>query len=666
MSVLSNIGLFQPLYLWALSFLAVLLAIHFFRKRRLSFIEFSTLRFFDSTAVSTSRLKKLRKILLVVTRTLGVIAIILLFTGVHDRSNPLQILHNPSLTMYTWIDPSMSMEYRDEGFSVGQRGIVFTDSLLRVVPQAARHFHYDDMSGEFIYTRFFGQNDFKGRYGSSGIDEVIHAFSEVEKDHHSVLVLVSDFQELTMKEFESLAEKHLENRNVICVSVAPQNPFNYSVRVTGAEGSSGAVTFKLFADGKDLEEAQAVVVIDNMRAGEMIVSVNSGDSAEYTIEIPSDLNFRDGFVELLSEDPLPYDNRDFFTVSKLKNRSVLIVGDENRNRVISSAFRSLGEHEWYPVTMRSAGNITFQDIENSDLIVINSLSQRCRPVDMLLSGRSFPEKSIVLALDPEQDIAVMGSDVVEKIAPYISDLKDTEHQDGTHPVLSENVSQLWSGFPEKISRNTVINRKFVNLGGSPLLSSGNASPVFTFFTSESGRRWVLSSTPIGLSRSNNFFQTGFYIPMLDRISKFALSSDQINRDEVWYAGVPRRNPFFGEQSGAEIFSADELLISRWENQPVVAIDQPGIYKVVPDGEMHKSMAVHYPVDEFSVNYRFPGNVTGDALFYFETDAFFDQFLNRQNWLLNYGLWFIIIFLLLTEIFLWGFDRSEKRQTEKGN
>src|SRR5690606_34095866 len=124
----------------AFLFIAGLLIIHFFRRRRLHQFEFSTLRFFATAVVRTSRIRKIRKLLLFLVRVLCLTTLILLFAGLHNKSNRLHILHNPGLSLYTWIDPTMSMEYAEEEESIGQYANDILDSLIMNLPSAAKHY----------------------------------------------------------------------------------------------------------------------------------------------------------------------------------------------------------------------------------------------------------------------------------------------------------------------------------------------------------------------------------------------------------------------------------------------------------------------------------------------------------------------------------------------
>ena len=61
---MSGISFFNPVYLWALAFLAVPVIIHFLRRRQTIKFDFSSIHFLKHTAVQASRMRWLKNLLL--------------------------------------------------------------------------------------------------------------------------------------------------------------------------------------------------------------------------------------------------------------------------------------------------------------------------------------------------------------------------------------------------------------------------------------------------------------------------------------------------------------------------------------------------------------------------------------------------------------------------
>lgn len=660
MPFLNSIGFFQPLYLWALSFIAVILAIHFFRKRRLSHFDFSTLRFFTSVAVRTSRLRKLRRFLQFLVRALIVACLVMLFAGVYNRHNRLALLHNPAGAVYTWVDPSVSMEYSKEGVSVGKYANNIVDTLLAVLPSGVRHYHYDNTSAEFLHRRFFSGEEFTGGYGSSGPGDMLQEFRSQKPDDNAILIVLSDFTDKTMAEFEAL-EKYLKDITVIAVSVAPHDPWNYSLRTLFSQNSPNEVSFEVCAQGRGLDSVQATVTVDSMRVGEVLVSLQDGDCLQYSVELPPDIGKREGVIRLHTNDPLPMDDSDFFVLSQVQSRNVLIVGDKRENSVIGAAFSSLDKNRWWPVVKRSAHGVTAQDIRNADLIVINSLRERSGALDMLLSGSSFPEKSVILSLDPQITPSAAQAEIIRRLDKFTESISRADHENGVHPVIPDTLIEMWKGFPALVSVNSVVYSLYSGLGGDPLLKTDRAEPLISTFKDNDGRRWLVCATPLGLTKSNNFYQTGFYIPLLDRMAHYAFHG-QFRPVTIWHAGISQRNPFFGRDAGADVFTNDRTMVARWETQPVVALNLPGIYSLVPDGDIQNRFAVHADPAEFRLDYRFAGNLQAENLFFYEAETFLDSIVQSENRVWSNGLWLLLSALVLVEVMLWG--QGGKRKTQR--
>ncbi|MDG5816922.1 BatA domain-containing protein [Chitinispirillales bacterium ANBcel5] len=650
---------FEPLYIWGLLAIAALIAVHFLRKRKVQRLEFSTLRFFSTSAVRTSRLRNLKKILLFLARALIVIAIVALFAGIHNKDNPLHILHNPGTTVYTWIDPSISMEYVEDDFSLGERATSVLDSVLQIIPSSVLHYHYNDISGEFVLERNFNSDTYRSRFGSSGLEHAVREFKQTA-DENDILMLISDFQQNTLKQLESVKDILSAQSLLIAVSTAPKDPFNYSVRVHSVEEGESTVYATIYAMGKKLDSGLVTVEIDGMRVGEKNVSVEKDDSVRIAIQISPDLLQNKGKVRLFAEDPFSYDNTDFFSKSEKSNQGVLIIGNTHDNRVIASALKSARNSRWSPIVVKSGSEVTSGDIREAHLIIVNSLDEPSRPLDLLLSNKTFPEKSVLYCLDPlANDLQLLPSArqiVSQHGGQNLSELHD---DNGTHPVIPDTTLGLWRGFPKTVSDNARVFRYLTNLEGRALLNTSNNNTLISSFTEPQGRRWVLCATPLGITDHNNLYQTGFYVPLIDRIARYALLS-VLQEDDRWYAGVSRMNPFFGEENGAEIYTANGRMLHRWHTQPSVMIEKPGIYTLKQDGEAHKPLVVTYNPEDADFTYD-SFDSEGNILFK-ESEQFISAISELRNNVWSFGIWILLSSLLVAELFLWG--KTSTKPTSK--
>jgi hypothetical protein len=664
---LSALSFFQPAYLWALGFLAVILFLHFFRRRVVRKMNISTLRFFPQAAVSRSRVKKLTDLLLLLTRLLLAAALVFIFSGLHDKSSPLIALRDPHSVIYTWTDPTVSMEYIDRGKSIGQRAADAVDSLLAILPPTVEHYQFDHESGRFRLSSELSadrdaRNGFVGRFGPVNLEEAFAAFLAAAPSgsgQSAVFVILSDFQRTTADALDSLLSGHTpddgrphgrwaDNGNtLICVSVTPARPFNYSV---AARGNTAVV----YAHGAALDTTFVELTIGDLRIGQRSVSVPANDSVVVTFDMPPARAGAWGRVELYASDPLPFDNRDLFTVSEDRGRGVLIVGNAQRNRVIGAALRAAGPAFWSPVVYRDGRDLSYDDLNSADLVIVNNFSGRSRILESFISAAGS-DKGIILALDPDREDD-FGRAYLRGSGLSRTALTANTIEAGTHPVLADTNTALWRGFPAVSSRNARVYRHAGPLPGDVLVRLGNARPLVTL-VNQSGAGIVIISTPIGVSTANNLCETGFFVPFIDRLGRHVLAG-RGQGEEIWYAGYAARNPFFGVGRSGTLYDRDGKLIASWANQPFVRVDRPGVYSLVSSTGETELFAVSAHPSESEMVFRRPDLQNAGGMYYFESERFLEQIGDLSNNIWSHWLWVILGLMLCFEVLLW------KRQSVK--
>ncbi|MCL2220520.1 MAG: BatA domain-containing protein [Chitinispirillia bacterium] len=644
---MSALSFFQPAFLWALGFLAVVLALHFFRRRVVRKMSISTLRFFPSAAVSQSRVKKLVDLLLLIARLILIAALIFIFAGLHDRSSPLVALSDPHSIVYTWVDPTVSMEYADGGASSGQRAVAVVDTLAAVLPQSVEHYRFDHESGRFVLSGApagrEARGNFAGRYGPVNLEEAVDAFIAASSSTPSaVFIVLTDFQKSTLEAFDSLSSRLAGNdKKVICVSVAPSKPHNYSVT---ARGNAAVVR----AHGAALDTTFVELTVGDLRVGQRSVSCAAGDSAVVSFDMPQSLAGSWGRAALNVSDPLPFDNADLFTVSADKSRSALIVGDVRRNRVIGAALRASGPAFWDPVVYRDGGDLSYEDLNAADLVIVNNFNGRSRVLESFISGAGAG-KGIIITLDPDREDD-FGRTYLRGSGLSRAALSANTVEAGAHPVLSDTNTALWRGFPAASSRNARVYRHTGPVPGDVLARMGNARPLASF-VNQSGAGLVIISTPIGVSSANNLCETGFFVPFLDRLARHALAG-RGQEDEAWYAGYVARNPFFGVGRSGTLYDRDGKLVASWASQPFVRVDRPGAYSLVSSAGETTRFAVSAHPSEGEMIFGRPDVHDAGGIYYFESVEFLEQIGDLSNNIWSHWLWVILGLMLCLEVFLW--------------
>ncbi|MCU0608421.1 MAG: BatA domain-containing protein [Chitinispirillaceae bacterium] len=645
-----NFSFFHPGFLWGLLFLAGVLLIHLLRKPRTRAILFSTVMFFPAAAVTGSRIHTLRRLLLLITRLCAVATIVALFAHPVDNRNKLGILGDPHLTVCIWIDQTPSMGYADNSKPLITSAQELTDSIRRVLPGTVRFLEWDEAQNAFVSP----VTPASIRHGAPSVSQAIAVFNETPRSSRKLLLLISDFQQFPANAFETRLRDP-----VICVPLTAIAPWNHSVRDVRltTTGASSRVSATIVADGKRIDRARATVSIGGIVSGSTIVSVKAGDTSRIIIDVPGARTGDGGSVSLESPDQLPFDNTGWFVHDSHSSAPVVVIGDRDNNFPLAAAFSAAGGR-WNPVTQIASLDVTHDALDSAAIIAVSDI-RSCRELETFLAGRSSAQPLVIFAMAADErgfgEAAMFLSNLLRLTQP----LRLVNLPSPSSITLPDTLSDLWQGFRSRQISEAAVGRCADGIPGAVLLHLDNGVPFATRFVDNKNRTWVIVATPLGMSDANNLCETGFYVPLVDRLASLASGTARAY-DEPWIAGLWRRNPLSGTQATATVIDGDGITIDRWESsRPEILIRQPGVYSIIRDGvrtgetPTRSMVAVNPDPAESALRYEAPA--IGAAAKRFVTVLSGHQFLEaiRQQGLVTAFLpWILLGFLLLAEVLLW--------------
>jgi hypothetical protein len=521
---LNVLSFYRPEFLWGLAFLGAALALHLLRRPRTRALEFSTLRFFREQAVTATRMRRLRNLLLLLARLLAVAALVALFAQPFNKKDSLNLLGDPHLTLFTWIDPTPSMEYTEGGTSLRGRAERLTDSLTHSLPATVRRFYYDEARSDFfLYDNSKPLLSTRFRHGPSRLNQVVRAWNENRAGYSlPLLLLVSDFQKPTTACLDSLLRSAPLASPLVCVTVSPSAPWNYSLRSTSYREAVGAskVSATVAAQGRRLDSGALTVSMQSFAVGEKRVSLRAGDTGAVDIAVGGTLKASGGSVAIANKDPLLFDNIAYFTSRDRKALRVIVVGDRERNFPLFAALSAGGEHRWNPVLQRGGDEVTFDELDSSDAVVVSGISRPSRALEAFLKGSSSAKKIVVLAAGADEEGLSVFAGLCSGLRngpAHLFKLVTLDHPAAL--MLPDTISELWQGFHTLHTGEAAVNRYAEGLPGTTLLSLDNGAPLCTKMSDGQGRCWIYFATPLGVTDANNLCETGFYVPCLDRIAR---------------------------------------------------------------------------------------------------------------------------------------------------
>jgi hypothetical protein len=643
---MSSLAFFRPEFFWALFFIAVIILLHLLRRPRLVQLNFSTLRFFQSAAVTSSKYRNIRKLLQLLFRIFAACLIIILFARPFNPGNVFSSLGNPQVSTYVWVDNTFSMEYRTLNGSLSEQAARIVDSLYRMLPSTGKVYLFDHGSNEF---RLYGQQT-KDSPGKIDIRLAVEEFNKSkDKNSSAVLVICSDFQASSCSGIDSALSRVDHLNPILLVSLTPKSPWNYTVgNVNVSERTVGA---KLFAHGKSLEAAKVTIIAGDMSYGGMIMSVKKDASESLTVETGIH-QASIGYVKLEADDPMQFDNIDYFSSDDKNAFNVTIVGNKQKNFVIGAALQASGSSQWKSIVLRSEADVVYDELDSSDLVIVNALEGPSRALDAFLSTKGNPGRSVVFCVGSDDSSLNWYQGLLARAFPDQSSIISKKNV-SVFPVLPDTISSIWRKFPAfKIEEATIL--KYVSgFQGEVLLKFNNGDPFVWSAKDRVERNWIVFSTAIGVSAENNIYQTGFFVPLIDRLTHFLILKNQASI-AAWGAGELHRNPNFSSRHKVNVFDSQGKFINDIAGQQFISFKDPGIYRIAPEGELPILVKVRPDSLESMVQYSTPmiSKQRDRAVVVVDKDNLIESVKNRAEILGGMLPWMILIGIIISEVLLW--------------
>lgn len=643
---MSSLAFFRPEFFWAFFFLAVIIMLHLLRRPRLVQLNFSTLRFFQSAAVSSSKYRNLRKLLQLLLRSFAALLIIILFARPFNPGNVLSFFGNPQTSVYIWVDNTYSMEYVTADGSLGEQSKSLIDSLYRMLPSSGKVYLFDHGANEF---RLYGQQK-KDSPGKIDIELAVEEFNKTkDKNSNAVLVICSDFQANSCALIDSALSNVQHLNPILLVSLTPKSPWNYAIK--NVYVSEQTVQANVSAQGKSLEAAKVIISANKMSYGGKILSVKKDATDSISVETGV-LRSSIGYVNLEADDPMQFDNVDYFSSDDKNSFNVTIVGNIQKNFVIGAALKASGLLRWKSIALRSVAEVTYDELDSSDLVIVNALEGPSRALDAFLSTKGSPGRSVVFCVGSDESSLNWYQGLLASVFPDQSHIISKKNV-SVFPVLPDTVSNIWRKFPSiKIDEAAIVN--YVSgFSGDVLLKFNNGDPFVWSAKDRAERNWIIFSTALGITTENNIYQTGFFVPLIDRLTHFLILKNQ-SSIAVWETGGLHRNPFFSSRYKVNVFDSQGKFVSDIAGQQFVRFNEPGIYRIVPEGDLPVLIKVRPDPRESMIQYSTPkiSKQRERAVVLVDKDNLIKSVKNRSEIIVGMLPWIILIGVIVSEVFLW--------------
>lgn len=371
----------HPAFLFALTALAIPVIIHLFHFRRFKKIVFSDIRFLKNVQEQTRSTRRLKDLLILLTRLLAIASLIFAFAQPYlgeKRTTADQAIQGVSI----FIDNSPSMLLEGEEGPMLEQAKRLAKTIIESLPD---QYQFQLITNEISYgtTRPLGKNEALEKipfielsYQSRGIDELIamqQAWFNSFYSGNKQVWWISDFQEsvFNLDQLQQL-DSSLIVQTIKLEAPAASNMAIDSVWFDSPFITSGnPISIQVRVKKYGLSNPEDVPVSLTLNGNKKAMAIASGQNEQVlSMEFAPSKGWNVGFVQI-EDFPLSFDDRMFFTFSTVEQIPVMIINGSRSNAYMRALFDT---DEKIQVQEFNLGNIDYSVIKTTSLIILNELS----------------------------------------------------------------------------------------------------------------------------------------------------------------------------------------------------------------------------------------------------------------------------------------------------
>jgi hypothetical protein len=494
----------QPEILYFLFLLIVPILVHLFQLRRFKKEYFTNVRFLKALSIQTRKSSKIKKWLLLACRMLLLTFIILAFAQPFFESKDRKNANNE---MYIILDNSFSMQAKGKKGELLKRAV---QELLEETPENANFSLLTNSSTYWntdIKTIRAELQNLKYSATPFQLDNIIAKVKAHKSAFKKDIVIITDAVGLTPNQLKNMGTDNIpyfivpkaEQKN----NVAIDSVFIHQTLDDFYELGISTTNY-----GEDLKPVAMALYNQNKLIAKTIINFkNKKETIHFTIP----KNTFHGYVSIEDND-LGYDNKLFFSISKIKKTNIISIGIPEKNNFLGRIYTA----DEFNYSTFALSTLDYNSIEKQDAIVLNELDEIPQALQTTL--KSFVNKGGNLIVIPSETAS-------------ISNLNALLNQFGTTPfktlesneklITKINFSHpLFAGvFENKINnfQYPKTKKEFAFSNTNPaVLSFEDQSPFLIGIRNTVSSVYVFSA-PLNLSNSN-FQQSPLIVPVFYKMA----------------------------------------------------------------------------------------------------------------------------------------------------
>ena len=373
----------HPLFLIALSALAIPIIVHLFNFRKYKRIYFTNVDFLENIQQETRKNSQLRQLLILISRLLAVAALVLAFAQPYILNSIQKRDQFTQQSVCIYVDNSYSME------AIATEGRLIDIAKARALEIAST---YSPSDLFMIVT-----NDFEGRHQrltskedfirnlneihvsptSRSLPEIVSRINEIVNQQHNDrhdAYIISDFQQSNLSldhaHPDSLINWYLlpltaeKNKNLYIDTIYFQSPLHQQFQTVNLH-------VRIVNSSQDyLDKIPVKLTINNIQKA--VAAVSIGKEASIELDMPyteSTYGIQHGLVEI-ADYPVTYDDKYYFSYEIKHHIPVLLIYDREPNKFLNALFQ--GDSTVHLNTLDSK-HLDFSQIHAASTVIIDGI-----------------------------------------------------------------------------------------------------------------------------------------------------------------------------------------------------------------------------------------------------------------------------------------------------
>jgi len=347
----------NPNAFWLLFLIIIPILIHLFQFRRYKSLKFSNLFFLSEVNEEQRRSRKLKHILILISRILLILFLVLSIAKPFWKSEAM----NSEVNLLV-LDQSASNTAYAEGSSnpIIEENMSYINQLFESYPQSLKAVNQSGNSLEAYQEIEIAENEV-----GMNLNRIMDNNPSSEK-----LLLLSDFQKSVVDDNISIFSD--SSKGFVLMPPYQQNPNNIwvdSLWIDQMEDGSGNEELKVQISSLG-ESGDINIALENdeqLIGSQQIFLENKGQK---TLSFPIKRFSADrssSFRIQLEAGDLDFDNTFYFSLPERSKLKILLLAESNSNTLLSTVFEN---DELFTFRSESLNNFAFQDLDEYDLVMV--------------------------------------------------------------------------------------------------------------------------------------------------------------------------------------------------------------------------------------------------------------------------------------------------------